>query len=319
MKFLEHLTKKPTTFQRTTGLKIDQFKKFVQQLKSVWDEAETLRKTRDGRQRSIGGGRSYRLLSLEHKLFVVLLYYKAYITQEFIGIIVGLDQANISRLIQKMMPLIEKVADKELATYLTKAKEEYEKIPASQRVNNWQDFLKKHPDLKDVCTDATEQRTYRSSDNETQKKYYSGKKKQHTLKTQISISSSGRILDVSGSHPGSIHDAKLADEECTAQKFPEKTCQRYDAGYQGIQSKNPDHYIITPIKKPRGRELSPLAKELNTIHSKRRVRAEHAVSRVKKYKICAQTYRGDIKQYNTVFRGVAAFVNFKWADSAPAA
>lgn len=319
MKFLEDITKKPAIFQRTVGLTKEEFQKYIQQLESVWEEAEKLRKTRDDRQRAIGAGRSYKLLSLEHKLLVILLYYKAYFTQEFIGLIVGLDQGNVSRLIQKMMPLLEKVADKELATYLAQAKEEYEKTPASQRVNNWKDFIKVHSDLKDVATDATEQSIYRSSDDETQKAHYSGKKKRHTIKTQISASKSGRILDVSGSYPGSVHDAKIADDEQTVRKFPEDTCQRFDSGYQGINSKNPDHYIITPTKKPRGGELSPLEKELNTVHSKRRIRIEHALSRIKKFKICSHTYRGSVKKYNTVFRGVAAFVNFKWANTAAAA
>jgi hypothetical protein len=319
MKFLENLTKKPAVFQRTIGLTKEQFERFTQQLAPVWEKTEKLRKTRDGRRRAIGAGRSYKLLSLEHKLFAVLLYYKAYFTQEFIGVIVGLDQGNVSRLIQKMMSLLEEVADKELTTYLMKAKEEYEKIPASQRVNNWKDFIKTHPDLKDVATDATEQSIHRSSDDETQKAHYSGKKKRHTIKTQISSSISGRILDVSSSYPGSVHDAKIADDEQTAQKFPEDTCQRYDSGYQGINSKNPDHYIVTPTKKPKGRELSPLQKELNTVHSKRRIRIEHAISRIKKFKIYAHTYRGPIKKYNIIFRGVAALVNFKWANPAPAA
>lgn len=162
MKFLEDLTKKAAVFQRTIGLTKEQFQKFVLQLTSVWEESEKIRKTRDGRQRAIGAGRSYKLLSLEYKLLVILLYYKAYFTQEFIGLIVGLDQGNVSRLIQKMMPLLERVADKELATYLAKAKEEYEKIPVSQRVNNWKDFIKVHSDLKDVATDATEQSIYRT-------------------------------------------------------------------------------------------------------------------------------------------------------------
>jgi hypothetical protein len=319
MKFLDNITKKPAVFQRTIGLTKEQFQKFVQQLTSVWEEAENLRKTRDGRQRSIGGGRSYKLLSLEHKLLVILLYYKAYFTQEFIGLMVGLDQGNISRLIQKMMPLLEQVADKELATYLTKAKEEYEKMPTSQKVNSWQEFIKKHPDLKDVATDATEQDIHRSEDYETQKEHYSGKKKRHTIKTQISSSRSGRILDVSASYPGSVHDTKIADDEQTVQKFPEDTCHRFDAGYQGIGSKNPDHYIVTPTKKPKGGELTPIEKEMNTANSKRRIRAEHTISRIKKFKICAHTYRGDVKNYNTIFRGVAAFMNFKWANSACAA
>jgi len=319
MKFLENLTKKSAIFQRTVGLTNEQFQKFAQQLTVIWNEAETTRNSRDDRQRRIGGGRSYKLISLEHKLLVVLVYYKAYFTQEFIGIMVGLDQANISRLIKKMMPLIEKVTDKELSAYLIKAKEEYDKIPASERLNNWSDFLKKYPHLQDVSSDATEQHVHRSSNNETQKKYYSGKKKKHTIKTQISVSQSGRILDVSESYPGSKHDIKIAEEEQTVQKFPEQTCQRFDAGFQGIDKKNPDHYIVIPIKKPKGKELSSFQKELNTMHSKRRIRVEHAFSRIKKFKICSQRYRGGMKNYNTTFRGVVSFVNFKWAYGASAA
>ena len=35
---------------------------------------------------------------------------------------------------------------------------------AYQRINNWRDFLEKHPDLIEVSIDATEQQCYRSSD-----------------------------------------------------------------------------------------------------------------------------------------------------------
>lgn len=45
------------------------------------------------------------------------------------------------------------------------------------------------------------------------KKHYSGKKKHHTLKTQVSVSSTGRVLDVSKTYPGSVHDKSIADQE----------------------------------------------------------------------------------------------------------
>ena len=85
-------------------------------------------------------------------------------TQEFVGLLVGLDQSNVSRLLKKLLLLIEQAADPELNLYLQKAKEEYEKIPANQKVNNWDTFLKKYPDLREVSTDSTEQECYRSSD-----------------------------------------------------------------------------------------------------------------------------------------------------------
>lgn len=171
------------------------------------------------------------------------MYYKLYVTQELLGIIVDLDQSNISRLISKMAPIIEKVADPELASYLDASQNTY------KRIGNWEDFIKQFPDLNDVSTDATEHKVYRSVNHEQQKKYFSGKKKQHSAKTQISVSSRGRIIHVSQTYPGSIHDKRVADEEQIGGKFPEETRHTLDSGYQGIMGEYPNHNIMIPIKK----------------------------------------------------------------------
>lgn len=83
---------------------------------------------------------------------IVLLYYKTYMTQELVGISCEIDQANVSRLLQKMLPLMEKAADSQFATYLKQAKEEFERTPPHQRTNNVADFFRKHPDLREVAT-----------------------------------------------------------------------------------------------------------------------------------------------------------------------
>jgi DDE superfamily endonuclease len=310
MKLLEKLITKPQSFQRTFGLSYDQFQLFVSKVKPLWDRAEKRRKKRSEEIRKAGGGRQY-ALTLEQMIGAVLCYYKTYVTQEFLGFVIGLDQSNVSRLLRKMVPLMEQAADPELAAYLAKAKEEFDKIPMHQRTKDWDTFLKKYPDLQDVSTDATEQQCHRSQDNATQKKYYSGKTKQHSLKTQISASSTGKIVNVSSTVPGSIHDKKLADQEKTIQKFPEKTVQRLDAGYQGTKEDNPQHYVVATIKKKPKQERSPLEKELNRANSKRRIVVEHALSRIKKFKILGGLYRGVIAQYNAIFRTVAALLNFK--------
>src|SRR3990167_11365762 len=206
MKLLEKLITKPKIFQRILGLQYEQFVLLIKRVKPLWVKAEITRKAHESRKRKIGAGHPCHLKTLNEMITIVLLYYKSYATQEFIGLIVDLDQSNVSRLLKKMLPLIEQAADPILATYLATAKNELEKISAHQRVNNWDMFLKQYPDLKEACTDATEQQCYRSTDYETQKKYYSGKKKKHSLKTQITVAESGRVLDVSKTVPGSVHD-----------------------------------------------------------------------------------------------------------------
>src|SRR5690606_4823727 len=156
-----------------------------------------------------------------------------------------LDQANVSRLLKKMLPLIEKTADSELSTYLKNV----EDLQCSEtRINNFDDFFNKHPELRDVSTDATEQQCYRSKNYENQKQFYSGKKKRHTIKTQVSVSKTGKILDVSDSYGGSIHDKTIIDKEDTIQKLPKQTCHRFDSGYQGVKVNNSDYYLVLPTK-----------------------------------------------------------------------
>ena len=307
MKFLKNLTKNENKMQRLIGLNYKQLYLLVRALKPLWEEAENKRLDRKNRKRAVGGGHPYKLQTIKYKIIAVLLYYKQYPTQEFLGIMLGLDQSSVSRLIQKILPLIEQAADPELQTYLVQAKENY----SVKRIGNWIEFLAKYPDLKDVATDATEQQCYRAKNYEQQKKYYSGKSKQHTIKTQVSVSSTGRILDVSLSYPGSVHDKTIADTEKIIEKFHKNIPQRFDSGYQGIKNDYPHHYILLPIKKPKGRELTALEKEYNKTHSKRRVKAEHGISMVKKFKILGGIFRQPVQQHNQLFRNVAAIVNFK--------
>ena len=174
MKFLENLTRKPNTFQRTIGLTLQQFDLLVEQLVPHWEKVEEQRKLTYPRKRAIGAGHPYKFQLLQEKLLIVLFYYKCYITQELLGVILGIDQANISRLLKTMLVLIEKAADSELTTYLEQAKKEYAGL---KKINDFIKFFEKHPDLKEAATDATEQQCFRSENDEKQKNHYSGKKR----------------------------------------------------------------------------------------------------------------------------------------------
>lgn len=313
MKFLDKITTHEARFQRYTGLNFKQLNLLVRRINPLWTKAEVARLDRKGRIRKVGGGRSYELESMKDKIVTVLIYYKLHLTQELLGDLVRIDQGNVSRLLKKMLPLIEEAADPELKNYLAQAKEDCKKI------STLDELFSKHPDLRDVSTDATEQPCYRSEKYEEQKKYYSGKSKQHAAKVQLSFAAKGRILDVSDTYAGSVHDKKIIDEEKTVEKFDERVPHRLDSGYQGVKGEHPNHYIISPTKKPRGRELTPLEKEQNRANSKRRVIAEHGISRVKKFKICANTFRQPLDNHNQTFRNVAAILNFKIENPAVAA
>lgn len=314
MKFLDKIIAKPSKMQSIIGLSFAQFKILSGHFDIAWEDAEEQRKLHPNRKRKIGAGHPYALESSEHKLLAVLIYYKSYLTQNLLGLIIDLDQANVSRLLGKILPLIEQIADPELATYLEKAKQSH---LHAKKTNSFDEFFKNYSDLRDVAIDAEEQECYRSKKYELQKHYYSGKKKRHTIKTQFSVSTiTGRILDVSNAYGGSVHDKTLIDQEKTVQKFSTKTCLRFDSGYQGIKKKNPDHYTVSPTKKPKNKELSSLAKEHNRVNSRKRIIVEHIFSRLKKFKICSDRYRGPTKNHNQTVKNVAAILNFKLANPA---
>lgn len=304
--FTKKIMKRPKQFTKFAGFTVKQFQNLSGRMLNIWEEAEIKRLSSKGRKRKVGGGMKYRLKLMDEKLLLILMYYRHYFTQEVLSYLFDIDQSNVSRLITKLAPLIEQAADSELKNFLDKAKFERDK-----KLVDWNTFVEKYPELLHAITDATENRCFRPKNNEEQKKHYSGKKKTHTLKTQITVSRSSKIIDVSETYPGSVHDKKVVDKEKTIEKIPKETTQYLDLGYQGINKDHPDKCIVLPPKKPKGKKLTPHEKEIRKTQSRYRVLVEHVISRIKKYKICSDVYRGPRKKFNQIFRNISAIHNLK--------
>ena len=103
-------------------------------------------------------GRHYKL-GVSDMVLVVFLYYRSYVTQYFLGWLFGVDAAQICRIIQKLEPILAKIVA---------LKKEH---TLSQKT------------VEELIMDATEQPIERPKRG--QRAYYSGKKKRHTLKTEI--------------------------------------------------------------------------------------------------------------------------------------
>jgi len=81
--------------------------------------------------------------------------------------------------------------------------------------------------------DGTERPINRPKDNEQQKSHYSGKKKAHTVKNNIITARGGKVMYLSDTYEGKIHDKKIADSE--GYQFPPGSKLLYDLGYQGYE------------------------------------------------------------------------------------
>ena len=157
-----------------------------------------------------------------------------------------------------------------------------------------------------VVIDSFEQRTHRPK--RRQRAYYSGKKKAHTLKSQVGVDEeSGRVVDVSDSVPGRWADIKLLDRSRVLKRLPDGVGALGDSGYQGIADLHPAG--ACPRRKPRGKERPPADRKYNRAFSRRRIVVEHAIGRLRRFQALTQVNRHGRAGHAARVRAVAGLVN----------
>ena len=228
------------------------------------------------RKRKVGGGYKGILLNGKVKLFFVLFYLKVYPTFDLAGFVFGTIRSVTCEWIQKFLPILEKTLGR--ACVLPKKK-----------ISSPEEFFRAFPGIKDIFIDGTERPVQRPKNNDKQKKKYSGKKKRHTRKNTIICDDKKKILCVSGTHDGKIHDKKQLEKMGILENIPDEIAKWLDKGYQGLQNyiKN----IVIPHKKPRKKSLSEEQKAENKIISGIRITVEHAIAGIKRFRCLTDTFR----------------------------
>lgn len=265
------VSKRAQIFQRMSGVTPQQFQEIAQKLSPFYEKMLAKKQKQ---------GRPMRLASLQEQIFVILLYYRSYITQEYIGWLTQVDAATICRVIKKITPLLSKIMILKKESILTKE------------------------EINQLIVDATEQPIERPVSS--QKVYYSGKKKRHTLKTEILMNHKGRILRISKPYPGSVHDKKVRDQELP---LPSESEVLADSGYQGLQHIHKRAYL--PIKKEKRLPLSEINKVYNQTLSRLRVKVEHKIGEMKVFRILKDTFRNKRRNYGLITGIIAGIVNLK--------
>lgn len=102
-----------------------------------------------------------------------------------------------------------------------------------------------------------------------------------------------RILYLSQTYEGSVHDKRIADEEDLefgAYDPHRKALELLqDLGFQGYAPKGV--VVVQPVKKPRGKDLTDEQKNANRAKSQQRVVVEHAIGGVKTWRIVKEQLR----------------------------
>jgi hypothetical protein len=121
-------------------------------------------------------------------------------------------------------------------------------------------------------------------------------------------SESGRVVFLSATCEGSVHDKTIADEQNW--QFPSGIILHQDLGFQGYAPKGV--VVQMPHKKPRTRELTEEQKQQNKQKAAVRVKVEHIIGKVKIYRVLKdriRMYKQGIK--DLVMEVACAINNFK--------
>lgn len=267
------LSQAPQRFLALTGYTVEEFEALLPYVEGAF-EAYVQTHTLDGKERRKRRYSTYQncpLPTLEDKLVFILVYLKQASTQEVHGLLFGMSQSKTNVWIHRLHPL------------LNQALADAGELPVRQA---------EALDLSDeehqlFFHDGTERPIQRPKDPETQKTYYSGKKKQHTIKNNVIINADCKLLFLTPTCEGKKHDKRIADD--AGYTFPEGSTVYQDTGFQGFR---PEHVtIVQPKKKPRGGQLTPEEIAENQHIASIRIRIEHAIGGVKRYRIVKDKLR----------------------------
>lgn len=143
-----------------------------------------------------------------------------------------------------------------------------------------------------------------------QKSFYSGKQKQHTLKTQVVFGQKSNQIICLAHSKGKTHDFKLFKNSPT--KFHKLLKVIADKGYQGVAK---IHKLSeTPIKKPRGKKLTKEQKKYNRELNRLRIAVEHVNRRLKIFKILSYPYRNRHRRFGLRSNLIAGIYNYELAE-----
>ena len=143
--------------------------------------------------------------------------------------------------------------------------------------------------------------------NNKQKHFYSGKKKRHTLKSQVIVDKRSKKVICTAFSNGKKRDFRLFKESKV--HWTEKTCGVTDSGYTGIKKLQKNSRL--PKKSSKKKPLTTEEKKQNRAISSERVVNENVIGSLKRFKIVSDRYRNRRKRFGLRFNLIAGIHNFE--------
>jgi hypothetical protein len=287
---VEYIENNPQETQRLIGLKYDSLQQLINQAEALHNKKQTKIASRKIRIIAKGGGRKPKL-SVPEQILLTLVYLRHLTTFQLLGIQFGVSESTANDIFKYWFPLLRELLPASLLEQVKKNASDHEIA---------KELLAEFELIVDSCEQARE----RPREYELQKKFYSGKKKNHTLKNQFIVLPNGKdIVESTAGAPGPKSDINLFRER----QHEFETNQKFngDKAYIG------EPCIKTPRKKPKNRELTQEEKQENKEFSRQRILVEHIIRLVKIFRVASERFRLNPKRYEQVILTICGLVRLK--------
>src|SRR5262245_38401788 len=307
---LDPLRQHPSVFRHLTGLTVARFDALAADVLPALALADRRHRLRPGRRRAPGAGHPCALGDADLVLLTVL-WLRHYPTQEVLGFLFGVSDSAAKRAMDRCLPVLEQAGKDTMRV----------PDPSRFRRKDLPRLLADTPGLA-VIVDTFEQRVQRPQ--RRQRAHYSGKKKCHTLKSQVAVDEDGLVVHVAASVPGPRADLEVLDSSGLRGLLPTGVGILGDLAYVGLN--NPRRRRrgtrrrgkararrraqgATPRRKPRGQPRPPADRRYNRAFARRRVVVEHTIGRLRRFRSLAAADRHFRRGHSARVRAVAGLVN----------
>lgn len=292
------LSRRPDVFRAMTGLTVAAFDDLAGTSLPALAAADRARLSRPHRRRAIGAGHPT-ALSPRDQVLLTVVWLRCYPTDVVLGYLYGVDEATVRRVRGRVLPVLEALGRDTMRL----------PDPGKYRRRRLDALLAETPRLA-VVIDTFEQPIQRPKDRALADTFYSGKKKRHTLKSQVAVEEGeGRIVDAAASVRGPTADLTLLKQSGLLARLPPRVGALGDLAYVGIAALHPTGLGATPRRKPRGQERPAADVAYNRAFARRRVVVEHSIGRLRRYAAVTQPDRHHRRAHTARVAAVAGLVN----------
>ena len=193
---IAYIEENPQESKRLIGLEYEQLQQLIQAAQLLHkNQREEIEKSKV-RLIKGGGGRKAKL-SINEQIILTLVYLHHLPTFQMLGIQFGVSESTANDIFHYWLEVLRELLPPSLL----------EQVKKNANFNQWvQEALAE----MELIVDSCEQPIQRPGEYEAQKKFYSGKKKNHTLKNQFIVTPNGReIVDIIVGKPGPTSDINI--------------------------------------------------------------------------------------------------------------